>query len=74
MKRLKLKRLLTIALVSVFFNSEINAFFCACDTDPNPGQTVGRCLVESGPTGCFAICGTGISTGHICFFGESSEN
>lgn len=48
---------------SLFLNAQSN-----CDTTPDPGQTVGRCLTVTGPGGDVAGCNT-VNSGPICYFG-----
>lgn len=49
--------------------------FCAtlsaqtCDTEPDPGQTVGKCISGSSEEGQYAACGI-YYEGPICYFGQ----
>lgn len=71
----RVKKIASAAVLTVFFTISGNqayAYFCKCDRVPDPGQVVGRCLEESGPTGCHALCGN-LAVGDICFYGASTE-
>lgn len=41
----------------------------SCDTIPDPGQTVGKCLSGTTSQGDYAFCST-TNEGPICYFGE----
>jgi hypothetical protein len=40
-----------------------------CDTVPDPGQTVGKCMIVRDKGGDLASCNP-INDGEICFYGE----
>ncbi|WP_373399580.1 hypothetical protein V8V91_07735 [Algoriphagus halophilus] len=40
-----------------------------CDTQPDPGQIVGKCISGSNEEGQYAACGINYE-GPICYFGK----
>lgn len=62
------KVILFSAIFFIAMSFQLNAQ-STCDTIPDPGQTVGRCLIVQGPGGDLASCNP-INVGDICFYGN----
>jgi len=57
----------SIASISLAFIATSSAQ--TCDTTPDPGQTVGKCISGSNEEGQYAACGVNYE-GPICYFGR----
>lgn len=66
MKKINFLVIGTIILSMTFLTTLIGQ---TCNTTPQPGQTVGKCISGSSEEGQYAACGIYFE-GPICFFGE----
>jgi hypothetical protein len=62
------KVILFSAIFFVAMSFQLNAQ-STCDTVPDPGQTVGKCMIVRDKGGDLASCNP-INDGEICFYGE----
>lgn len=69
-----MKKTPLIILISLFILSFTNNSIgqSTCDTTPDPGQTVGRCVSGTTSGGDYAFCRV-TSEGPICYFGEPKD-
>jgi hypothetical protein len=73
--KLKIIKKATLLILTSLFSF---AFFgnsngqSTCDTTPDPGQTVGRCVSGTTSAGDYAFCRV-TAEGPICYFGEPKD-